>query len=302
VELREIFRQSDMKFISLLNEVRVGKLSPENEEILQECQRELSTSNEIEPTKLWSTNDKVEELNMEKLSSLEGHVVIYESENGYTQFTFIDINGERIDSLLSQCMALETLTLKVGAQVMLLRNLEGNLMNGSRGVVIGFEWHRVTCEPSHYIARGAELIKKWVKRESKVRREAELIEVIEKRKDSEEVLLPVVRFQSGYIQVIKPEIFTAESREGRAMRAQIPLKLAWALTIHKCQGLTLDKVELSLSNIFAFGQMYVGLSRVRSLDGLRVTDLSRNSLLVDTKVLQFYEELQNPLGTIEIVF
>ena len=66
---------------------------------------------------------------------------------------------------------------------------------------------------------------------------------------------------------------------------QVPVKLAWALTIHKCQGLTLDLAKVSLRGVFAEGQAYVALSRVRSLEGLQILDSSPNCVKVSASRL-----------------
>lgn len=67
---------------------------------------------------------------------------------------------------------------------------------------------------------------------------------------------------------------------------QVPLRLAWAITVHKSQGMSLDAAEIDLRNAFAYGQGYVALSRVRTLAGMKVLGLNANSLLVDAKIIQ----------------
>ena len=142
--------------------------------------------------------------------------------------------------------------LKIGAQVMLTRNrdLEKNLVNGSRGVVERFETNR------------------------------------------DRNPIPVVRFDNGVITRIDPveaARFNADGGEGCLVRMQVPLKLAWAVTIHKSQGSTLTRASLDISSAFEYGQCYVALSRVRSLDGLwleRPAEL--RNIMVSPQVVDFF--------------
>ncbi|PNW76003.1 hypothetical protein CHLRE_12g551550v5 [Chlamydomonas reinhardtii] len=105
--------------------------------------------------------------------------------------------------------------------------------------------------------------------------------------------VPVVRFANGVTTEVLPLTFTSRMpRWGECHRLQVPLKLAWALTIHKCQGMSLDRVQVSLANIFATGQAYVALSRARSLEGLELLDCNDDCVRVDPAVVSFYRALQ----------
>ena len=153
---------------------------------------------------------------------------------------------------LEMCTAIKKLELLVGAQVMLISNLdqEKGLVNGSRGIVIRF-----TDEG-----------------------------------------LPIVKFLNGVQEVIDYHQWEMEN-DNKIVGGvvQIPLKLAYATTIHKSQGSTLDYVIINLDKLFEVSQGYVGLSRVTHLEGLSIKGLDIHKFVVNRDALEFYKNLENRL-------
>ena len=153
-----------------------------------------------------------------------------------------------------QCQAPQELTLAVGAHVMLLKNL-----NVASGLVNG--------------ATG---------------------EVVDTG-DAEHDDAPLVRFTGGLEVRLPPEAFEIEVQgEVVARRTQVPLCPAYAISIHKSQGLTLDSACVSLRNLFSPNLLYVAISRVRSLDGLALLDFDAEALrrcTVDRRATDWYEKL-----------
>jgi ATP-dependent DNA helicase PIF1 len=103
--------------------------------------------------------------------------------------------------------------------------------------------------------------------------------------------LPIVKFLDGQELVIKYETWSYSLNERLLTRKQLPLQLAWAISIHKSQGMTLDCVEISLARVFECGQAYVALSRAKSLENLRVIDFNKSTIKANEIVIRFYEKL-----------
>ena len=245
-ELHESFRQIDPLFRNALASIRKGNCDLKVMEILQPAMNRIfSLDDKIKPTKLYSKRMNVDQENAMELKKLSPPIHIYNA---------ID-SGESIplSQLTRSCQAVDSLTLKLGAQVMLIKNRDFTLVNGSRGVVVDFI-------PDFDVA----LDKRW----------------------------PVIEFANGTRIPIKPEKFEWEQNGViQASRIQLPLILAWAMTIHKCQGATLDRVDVHLDDSFEYGQVYVALSRVRTLDGLKITGFSPDLIRTHPIALDFYNHL-----------
>ena len=106
--------------------------------------------------------------------------------------------------------------------------------------------------------------------------------------------IPIVKIASGQKIRVVAEDWTIENEAGEniATVSQIPLRLAWAMTIHKSQGMTLDAAEIDLSKTFEVGQGYVALSRIKSIDGLRLMGLNEMALTVEPLTLRIDEPIK----------
>lgn len=104
--------------------------------------------------------------------------------------------------------------------------------------------------------------------------------------------IPVVKFLNGVERVIDYDIWEVSENDKKILRAtQIPLKVAYAISIHKSQGCSLDYAEIDLSSIFEYGQAYVALSRVKSLGGLNIIDIDYDFIKSHPKALEYYNSL-----------
>jgi hypothetical protein len=120
-------------------------------------------------------------------------------------------------------------------------------------------------------------------------------------RDAATLRFPEVEFINKVVRVITPSSFTTRPYGGgRAVRLQVPLILAWALTVHKCQGSSLDFVDVDCDDFFAEGQVYVALSRARSKAGMRVRNFdvqnSRSLCVKNRDALAFYDAMSREAG------
>ncbi|MFA5933735.1 MAG: helix-turn-helix domain-containing protein [Candidatus Paceibacterota bacterium] len=121
--------------------------------------------------------------------------------------------------------------------------------------------------------------------------------------DDSDASLPIVKLKDGREITVSSESWAVEEDgKVKAEIDQIPLRLAWAITVHKSQGMSLDAAEIDLSKSFVAGQGYVALSRLRSLEGLCLMGLNKTALEVDARILDLDQELKNRSEEIMEVF
>ena len=244
IELDKIFRQSDDAFISVLNNLRNNQISKEDIATLNQYVQpnfDLKTNKGF--ITLTTHNSKADTMNTEALESLEGKEWLYSPE----------LTGDFPDKIFP---VEEVLKLKVGAQIMFVKNdlsFDKKYFNGKMGVIkslsakeilVFFPEENKTIEVEKY---------EWQNIRYKVNATTKEIE--------DEVLGTFVHY---------------------------PIKLAWAITVHKSQGLTFDKAALDVSQVFLPGQAYVALSRLRSLKGLvLLSPLQMNGISNDQDVMDY---------------
>ena len=197
------------------------------------------------------------------------------------------------DKLLANMMAPVNLELKKGAQVMLIKNMDDTLVNGSLGKVVGFMSENAFELSSDGYGSDVDPESKFKKR---VNAFSNALEQSAKAKN-DNYEYPLVKFRavdgSERDLLCVPEDWKVELPTGevQASRKQVPLILAWALSIHKAQGQTLERVKVDLGKVFEKGQAYVALSRATTQEGLQVLRFQKDKVMAHPRVVEFYNKL-----------
>lgn len=254
--LKHVFRQQDISFVRVLTCIRIGAITDEVTKFMKKLAENKDFGGESGPVDLYATRSKTEKHNKLKLDAINSESKIYRAKDVYPKST------RSSTQLLGSCQALPTLELKVGAQVMLIKNINRDLVNGTVGTVTNFTTRIQGTESTTSTDFNVEP-------------------------------LPIVRFDlaSGrtHTRPMKRELWESVSSTGQllASRRQVPLILAWAVTIHKSQGQTIQKVRADVSEVFESGQLYTALSRAVSVDTLQVIGFDPDRVKVDEISLKF---------------
>lgn len=250
IELDKIFRQHDPSFINILNNLRNNLTTPEDIKTLNlhfKGPEEIADLSEV--ITLTTHNNKADEINQKELNNLTTASYFFDAH----------LEGDFPESMYPVLLSLE---LKVGAQIMFVRNDSESKMyfNGKLATV------KKISNDEVWVEMAESHLPYQLKR---VRWENKKYTVDENTRDLEEEVIGAFE--------------------------QFPVKLAWAITVHKSQGLTFDKAIIDVGQAFANGQVYVALSRLRSLEGLTLrTPINSSVISTDQQVVAFVKSNHQP--------
>lgn len=252
IELTKVFRQTDTTFLQLLNAVRDSRMTPETMQMLNARYIPgFRPPVDKDYITLTTHNAQAQEINQMQMMMLPTQSMTYDAK----------VKGDFPENVYPTDARL---TLKVGAQVMFCKNDPNHrFYNGKIGKVVKCTNDVVTvlCRPDSHSVAGQD-------------QEEQIIDVSAQTWENKKY---VTNSDTGEITEEESGSFT-----------QIPLKTAWAITIHKSQGLTFDNCIINAGRAFSPGQVYVALSRCRTLEGLVLsTPITPDVITVDGTVMQY---------------
>jgi ATP-dependent DNA helicase PIF1 len=261
VRLAKIFRQTDEVYTKILNQIREGRLKKSSNDLLMSLVgRQIDEGSLIQPTKLFPIRSRVDAINERKMAELDSH----ESEFKLKYLKTIPAIGK--DNIPLPKMTPE----QIDAELLNIHN--SILCNDVLKLKVGAQ---VMCVVNIELPTGGMICNGSQGVVTKFTEQG----------------LPVVKYRSGQEMTMNYHVWESENIPGIGV-SQIPLILAWAITIHKSQGATMDAAEIDVgSGVFECGQTYVALSRVKSLDGLYLTSFDASKILINKKVREFYDGL-----------
>ena len=261
-ELSEIFRQHDEHFKEILNAIRDGSCTQEMLDYINQCGNRFPPHDDV--IRLATINESVNSVNRHRMSRLETKPK-----------TFTAVFSAADEKAFGRTLPAEpVLELKIGAQVMFIKNDDSSTVKNPNGTGLLKRWVNGTIGTVVDLPSSGGVV---------VEVDGETFDV--GRSTWEKVRYEIDEQFDEALGRVKEVLVAVPLAEFQ----QIPLRLAWAVTVHKSQGQTYDEVVIDMGRgAFSPGQTYVALSRVRSLEGLYLTRAIRMSdIMVDADVLRF---------------
>jgi len=268
IELKTMFRQRDPKYIEILSQIRMGELSQENVEILKKyVKREYESNDTIVVTKLYPVKSKTDYINKHMFEIIEEPATKFDIVIRRNCKTYYE-NDKPIDlDILEKCNSLSKMEIESEIEQLIVNSSCVSELELKRGAMV---MCTVNLDMEQGICNGSQGV---------------ILDFIG------EANVPLVQFSNGIKTTISRNYWQSEEYPIIAI-GQYPLCLAWALTIHKIQGATLAKAQMDIGqSIFEYGQTYVALSRIQSLDGLYLSSFSPNRIKANPKVVEFYKTI-----------
>jgi ATP-dependent DNA helicase PIF1 len=256
IELTYNFRQNDNALVKILNQIRVGKLTKSSYKKLLECVDKKDINLDIKATILFPVKKNVNIINNQQFNKLTTKINTFNIK--------VEFEEDKLDSSITN-------NEKTFEANYLMNNImaekELHLRVGTQVMCIA-NIDNLNDDINNPIVNGSQGI------------------IIDFKNN-----LPLVKFNNGSERLINYHTWRSEKIDALSV-SQIPLIYSWAITIHKAQGVSLDKAFIDIGkNIFECGQTYVALSRIKSFDGLYLKNIDLNKIKINKKVYNFYNNL-----------
>ena len=250
----EIIRQKEVSFQNVLNKIRIGIVDDEVKNTIDSCyKRKLENKDGIIPTLLFSRKDMVKTYNEEKLNDL----IIKDNEKQLYESKYVFSKKIKDESKPGYIELINHQYSNIDDKI---------LMTKYSQVMLNVNM------PEEGLANGSRGV---------------IIGF-----SFNEYKNPIVQFLDGKILEVKPHDYKIEEANESVIKRQIPLIHAWAITIHKAQGMSLEYIQTDIGqSIFEYGQAYVVLSRIRSLEGLSLINIDYSKIKAHPKIIEFYNKL-----------
>lgn len=273
IHLKTLYRQKDPEYIRILTEVRDGVLTEESLVALTarlNTKYDATQNNGIVPTKLFPRNADADRINQTM------YLKLAETEEKYDLKTVTNLRMLNETSLpipldvMTKCVELKDEEVEQQLKLFCENSNLSPTLSLKKGAIV---MCLANLDTDAGVCNGSQGI------------------VVDFVANTQNVKCPLVKFLNGVVMMIQPRVYQHGDYPKFGV-VQIPLRLAWAFTIHKSQGVTLDIAEIDIgTSIFEFGQTYVALSRIRSLSGLYLSSFNPRKIKTNPTVSTFYKTI-----------